>query len=406
MANTIKITDLAAKTAAAAFHAKGMLVQTVNREWEPEFKQSSYDPGATIRIKRPARFAVVDGAVASPEDITEDTVSLTVAQRNVSARWTTLEKQLSIGNKKGLADRVFKPMANRLVRKVETYIAETIAKGALLDAGNTPGTIPGAFSVVADGMARIGEQLPPDMDEIFGAFSYTANSRLLNNIKSLPNPSTTISNAFTKGQIKNVAGVNFFPSQSIYRLANGTGVNSDTSLSVTLIAGATQTMTSVGASKTFLAGQAFTISTVFAVDPETQTALPSLKVFRLSADATSTGGGALTVVLTESIVLTGNQKNVSGTGTSGDAVTWFNGGSSGALSYQNLIYHRDAFAFVALPMALPEQEGLASIKTVEGISIRAEIVRDGTNDQEFMRMDALFGGVLVRPEWAAVAWGE
>lgn len=405
MSNTITTTDLAARTAAAAFHAKGMLVNTVNRDWEPEFKQSSYEPGTSIRIRRPARFSVVDGAVASPEDITEDTVTLTVAQRNVSARWTTIEKQLKLNPSK-LADRVFKPMANRLVRKVETYIAQTMALGALLDAGNTPGVVPGAYSVMSDGMARIMEQLPPDMDNIYGAFTPSAQSKLLNNVKQLANPSSEISNVFTKGRLKNIAGVNFFPTQSIYRLANGTGVNSDTSLSVALIAGTTQTMTSVGASKTFLAGQAFTIPDVFAVDPETGTALPSLKVFRLSADATSSGGGALTVVLTESVVLTGNNKNVSSAGAGSGAVVWYNGSASGALSYQNLIYHKDAFAFVALPMALPEQDGLASNKTVEGITIKAEIVRDGTNDQEFMRMDALFGGVLVRPEWVAVAWGE
>jgi len=42
MANTIITTDLAAKEAVAEFHTEGMLVNTVDRGWEPEFKQSEF----------------------------------------------------------------------------------------------------------------------------------------------------------------------------------------------------------------------------------------------------------------------------------------------------------------------------------------------------------------------------
>ncbi len=405
MANTLITTDLAAKEAVAEFHTEGMLVNTVDRGWEPEFKQSGYQPGTSIRVRRPARFSVVQSSVATPENIVEDSLTMTVLPYNVSVLWTDLEKQLSLNPEK-LAERVLRPMANALVAKAETVIAQTAAEGSTLDAGNTPGTVAGAFLSISDAVARLSEQRIPQMGEIFGAHSYTALSKLLDNTKALSNPTTQISNQYITGKVKNIAGVNMFGSPSIYRLANGTGVNSDASLSVILIAGTTQTMTSVGVSKTFLKGQAFTIVDVFEVDPQTKTQLPKLKVFRLAADATSTGGEALTVVLTEAVVLTGSTKNVSGAGAGGVAVTWLNGGAAGALSYQNLIYTPKAIAAVFLPPIMPEIKGLASMKTLDGIPVKTEFWRDGGNHQEYLRMDILLAVKVLRGNWIVTNWGE
>lgn len=405
MANTIITTDLAAKEAVAEFHTEGMLTNTVDRGWEPEFKQSGYQPGTSIRVRRPARFSVVQSSVATPEAIVEDSLTMTVLPYNVSTLWTDLEKQLSLNPEK-LAERVLRPMANALVAKCETVIAQTMAEGSTLDAGNTPGTVPGSFLSVSDAMARLSEQRVPQMGEIFGAHSYTAISKLMDNTKALANPTTQLSNQYITGKMKNMAGVNMFGSPSIYRLTNGTGVNSDASLSVILVAGTTQTMTSVGVSKTFLKGQAFTIADVYEVDPQTKATLPKLKVFRLAADATSTGAEALTVVLTESVVLTGSTQNVSGAGAGGQAVTWYNGGSSGAKSYQNLIYTPKAVAAVFLPPVMPEIKGLASMKTLDGIPVKTEFWRDGGNHQEYLRMDILLAVKVLRGNWIVTNWGE
>lgn len=406
MSNTIKITDLCAKDGAAAFETEAAFFHTLDRGWEPEFKQSSYSPGDTIRIKRSARFNAVESAVATPEDIVEDTISVTLRQFNVSTRWTDLEKQLSLTPSK-LSERVFQPLGQELVATVEATIAEIMAKNSLLDAGNSPGSVLGAPRAIADAVARIREQRCPMSEDIYAALSYTAKAALWDNTKNLSDPAGRISNEYAMARMKNIAGANAFSTPSIYRLVNGTGVNSDASLSVILIAGATQTMTSVGASKTFLAGQAFTISDVFEIDPQTGTALPSLKVFRLSASATSTGGEALTVVLTEAVVLTGSLKNVSGAGAGSVAATWFNGTASGKSSYQNLIYHKKSVALIALPLALPEgNAGLAQMKTIDGIPVKSEFWRDAGNHREYIRQDVLIGIGILRGNWIATGWGE
>lgn len=405
MASNIITTDLAAKEAVAEFHTEGQFINTVDRGWEPEFKQSGYQPGTSIRMRRPARFSVVQSSVATPEAIVEDSVTMTVLPYNVSTLWTDLEKQLSLNPEK-LTERVLRPMSNALLAKAESVIAQTMAESSTLDAGNTPGVAPTGPRSVSDGMARLMEQRVPQAGEIFGGFSYTAMSGLWDNTKALPNPTTQISNQYLTGKLKNIAGVNMFGSPSIYRLTNGTIVNSDASLSVILIAGTTQTMTSVGASKTVTAGMAFTIADVFEIDPQTRTTLPKLKVFRVAAAATSTGGEALTITITESVVLTGSTRNVSGAGAGGAVVTWLNATAASTTSFQNLIWTPKAVAVCFLPPAMPEIKGLASMKTLDGIPVKSEFWRDGGNHQEYLRMDILMAVKVLRGNWIVTDWGE
>jgi hypothetical protein len=63
-------------------------------------------------------------------------------------------------------------------------------------------------------------------------------------------------------------------------------------------------------------------------------------------------------------------------------------------------------AFVALPLALPEIPGLATIRTYDGIPVKAEFWRDGGNSKEYLRMDILIGAVVTRGDWIATNWGE
>lgn len=406
MANAIVTTDLAAKSAVKGFVTKGKYLNTVDRSWEPEFKQTGYDPGTTIRLRRPARFTAVQSSTATPQDITEDTVSLTLLPYNVSVPWTDLEKQLSLRPEK-LEERVFKPMVNTLVAKVETVLAQTMAEGSILDAGNTPGTVPANFRSASDAMARLMEQRVPDEEEIFGGYSFTAQSGLLDNTKALPNPTTQIGNQFLTGKLKNIAGVNVFGSPSVYRLTNGTILNSSTPLiNGAVSSGSSVVMDAAGVSKTVTKGMAFTVANVYEVDPQTYTTLPKLKVFRVAAATTTDGSGNLTVTVTEPIYTTGTLKNVSAALADNAAVTWYNGGSASSTSYQNLIYSPASTAAVFLPPTMPEIKGLASIKTYDGIPVKAEFWRDAQNHQEYLRMDILLGVKVVRGNWIATAWGE
>lgn len=404
MANVLATTDLCAKDGAAAFETEAAFFPTLDRSWEPEFKQSSYSPGDRIRIKRTARFNAVESSIASPEDIVQDTVEVVLRQFNVSTRWTDLEKQLSM---KKLSEDVFQPLGQELVATVESTIAEVMAKGSLLDAGNTPGSVLGAPRTIADAVSRIREQRCPMNEDIFGALTYTAKAALWDNTKSLSDPSAKMSNEYMAARMKNIAGANCFATPSIYRLTNGTIVNSDVSLSVILIAGATQTMTSVGVSKTVTAGMQFTIPDVFEIDPQTGTSLPSLKMFRVAAAATSTGGEALTITLTEPVVLTGSNRNVSGPGAGGQTVTWYGATAASRSFYQNLFYHKKSVALIALPLALPEgNAGLAAMKTINGIPVKSEFWRDAGNHKEYIRQDVLIGIGILRGNWIATGWGE
>lgn len=410
MPNTIIISDLAAKTAAAEFETEGMAIQTTDRSWEPEFKQSGYQPGTSIRIRKPTRFTSFQSETATVNNITEEYAVVTLLQYGVATLWSDVEKQLKIDPKK-LDERVLKPMANELVSKVELTILQTMANYSLMDAGSTPGTAPGTFRIAADGYARLQEQRAGMANETFGAYSYTAQAATLDGTKALFNPTTSLSNQYVTGRLKNIAGVNMYASPSVYRLTNGTILNSDTPLINGVLGagsnvGTTVIIKSAGASKTITAGMAFTVAGVTGIDPQSKTNLPSLKVFRVLTATSTDGSGDATLTITEAMVISGTTQNMSGVSGTDAAVTWYNGTVS-ASSYQNLIYKKASTAVVCLPLSLPEgNNGLASIRNINGISVKSEFWRDAGNSKEYLRMDLLLGIVVLRPEWIATAWGE
>jgi hypothetical protein len=56
-----------------------------------------------------------------------------------------------------------------------------------------------------------------------------------------------------------------------------------------------------------------------------------------------------------------------------------------------MIFHRNAFALVMVPMIRPEGAVKCSRMSHKGISVRVIPVYDGTNDNNAWRLDVLYG---------------
>ena len=89
--------------------------------------------------------------------------------------------------------------------------------------------------------------------------------------------------------------------------------------------------------------------------------------------------------------------------TSADAVT-FIGGVSTAYP-QNLVYHKDAIAFVTADLLLPRGVDMASRQVHNGISLRIVRQYDINNDRFPCRIDVLYGYAVIRPQMAVRLWG-
>lgn len=148
-------------------------------------------------------------------------------------------------------------------------------------------------------------------------------------------------------------------------------------------------------------GTVFTVNGVYDCHPETKQAYSHLKQFTVIA---TSAGGALTV--SPPTYLTGAKKNVAAADGSNLATTDFNSktltfvGAASTTYRQNLMYHKDAFAFVTADLPIMDDAHKCVRRTQDGISLRVWQASDIRNDELLMRIDILYGFKTLRPEWS------
>jgi hypothetical protein len=147
------------------------------------------------------------------------------------------------------------------------------------------------------------------------------------------------------------------------------------------------------------AGDVITIAGVYAVNPASKETLPFLRQFTVVADANSGAStGPATLTISPPIITSGSQKTCSAAPADDAVITVLGTGGTGYR--QNMIFHRNAFAFVSVPMALPASEPLSTRESYKGISLRLVPDFDHENDIENWRFDVLFGVKAIDPRLA------
>jgi hypothetical protein len=153
---------------------------------------------------------------------------------------------------------------------------------------------------------------------------------------------------------------------------------------------------------TVKAGSVFTISGVNAVHPITKADLGFLQQFVVTADVTETSVNSVTLAISPSIyyTTTDSRQNVTAAPVDETGLIVFVGAASTAYK-QDLLFHKDAFRMVSVPLVLPVNAEFAAQETYKGITVA--IVRDFDILKRRMitRIDFLGGFAATRPEWAA-----
>ena len=149
-------------------------------------------------------------------------------------------------------------------------------------------------------------------------------------------------------------------------------------------------------------GDTFTIAGVYAVNPQNRQAYGSNKLRNFVVNtAVSGSGGTISVNVSPAIITAGQFQNVSIPSTSATAaVTFFN--SSGTVSPQNIIMHRNAFTLAVADLELPEGVHFAGRASDKEIGLSMRVVRQYTinNDSIPTRLDVLYGWANLYPELA------
>jgi hypothetical protein len=397
----------------------------VYRAYESEFPGSP-KKGGTVTIRKPVKFTVTKSRVRTSSVITENSITMTVStQAHVSWAFESAQLALTIEE---ISDRYIRPAASVLANVVDGDLC-ALYKDIYNSVWQTSFTEPNAFLVLSKALQRLDEEAAPQ-DERCVVLNPGANWAIANALTNLyvQEPATK---ALRKGLLGSLGNCEVYMDQNVkvhtagsvgdtastnsdmmrVGLTGATGIPGGTLYGTTgrslVIWPAPGTATS-GTAFAFLQGDVFEVANVYAVNPMSGESTGVRRQFVVTADAaivdTTTGSGNyVTVAIEPPICNTGPYKTVSTIPAAG-AIGYFYANRQKTYP-QNLVFHKNAFALVMVPLEKPDGAWGATV-TEDGFSIRVVKDYDIDNDLNTIRLDILYGVKTIYPELAVRLWGK
>ena len=378
-----------------------VITRTVNRQYDDSFAVEGAKIGSTLRIRLPDRALVTDGAALQVQDDNEQFTTLTVSsQKHIGVNFTSAELTMQLDD---FAERVLKPRISQLASSIDADVAN--AYKSIFQSVGTPGTTPATSLVLLQAQQKLNESAAV-MSPRYATVNPAANAGLVEGMKGLFNPVSTISRQFKNGLMgEGILGLEELNmSQSIKQHTTGSRTGAHTVTATVSTQGqATINITGTG-TQTLAQGDVFTIAGVYAVNPQTRESTGSLQQFVVTEAATAVAGAYTDVKISPAIYTSSNAlATVDSFPQSGAAVTFL--GSASTQYPQNLVYHKDAISFATADLLLPQGVDMASRQVHNGISLRVVRQYDINNDRLPCRIDVLYGFSTIRPPMAVRMWG-
>jgi hypothetical protein len=408
MANSILTPSVIAKEALMQFKNGMGFSRNVEKSYSKDFGKKGAKIGSSEKIRKPNRFTVTNGASYTAQDVTEDSVTLTIdTQKHVGFDFLSSDLTLSIDE---FADRYLKPSALALVNQVDID-GQALAAKSVANAVGTAATTPSALVTYLQAMQKIQESSGPMDDNYSYNINPAASTKIVDALKGLFADQSEISKQYKRGLMGVAAGGEWNLSQNLY--SHTSGQRGGTPLiNGTTATGASSIVTdgwTASAANRVKAGDVFTIANVYKVNPITKQSTGVLQQFVATADAASDGSGNATISISPTIYSSGSLQNVdslpadnAALSFSGDAVV-----GASAVTVSNILMHKEAFALAFVPLEKPEGVHFSAVETdpETGISLRVVRDYDFSNDKFRCRMDVLYGWKELRPEWACQILG-
>jgi hypothetical protein len=378
-----------------------VITRTVNRQYDSSFAQEGAKIGSTLRIRLPDRALVTDGAALQVQDDNEQFTTLTVAsQKHIGVNFTTAELTMQLDD---FAERVLKPRISQLASSIDADVANSFQN--IFQSVGTPGTTPGTSLVLLQAQQKLNEAAAV-MSPRYATVNPAANAALVEGMKGLFNPVSTISKQFKSGLMgEGILGYEELNmSQSIKQHTTGSRTGAHTVTTTVSSQGATTIAITGTGTQTIKKGDVFTIAGVYAVNPQTRESTGSLQQFVVTEDVTAAAGAYAAVSISPAIYTASHAlATVDSFPQASAAITFL--GSASTQYPQNLIYHRDAITFATADLVMPQGVDMASRQVHNGISLRVVRQYDINNDRMPCRVDVLYGYSVIRPQMAVRMWG-
>lgn len=403
MADSILTPTVIAKEALTQLDNNLQAGNLVYRDYEAEFGPTKI--GATVTIRRPVQFTVSDGATLALQDVQEGSLTLSVdTQKHVGFDFLTTDLTLTISD---FSTRYIKPAMIQLANKIDSDVL-----GLYKYVNNWVGTPGQTINSITDwnvGAQRLAERSVPMDGNVSGVLTPSDWYGLSGSLSGLYIENVA-SQALKGAKLPQLSGIDVYMDQNIP--AHTVGTFAGTPLMTVTTAGAADvtygaaltTMTSVittdgWTSTTLNAGDVFTMSNVYAVNHVTKATLDYLQPF-VVMNQTADTGGTITMTVYPAVITSGPYKTVSQSPVNNTTITMV--GSSATAYRQNIVFHRDAFALVMVPIvAPPSNSGVAfSSQTYKGLTVSYASQFDITNYRQVYRFDVLYGVKAVDPRLA------
>jgi hypothetical protein len=399
MANSFLTDDMITLEALSIFKNSLAAANHCDRKFEGLFGQKDglSNTSSSIRIRKPNQYTVRTGATFSAQDITDDSVTLTIGtQIGVDTSITSAAMALSLSS---FSEQIIRPQVTLLAN----YVDNTIMSGAFNSVYNsvgTPGTVPSALSTYLDAGAKLDEYACPRDGQRAVVIGPQMQSNVVDALKGLFETRGKISSQYDSGEMGKAVGFNWQMDQNTTARTSG-ALGGTPLIKGTISTGATSITTDGWTASTLVVaeGDVFTIADVYSVNPVGKTSTGQLQQFVVTAAGTSDGSGDLTISVSPSIISTGATQTVSALPADNAALTFASGVS--VSSAQGMAWHKSAIALAFAELQKPQGVDQASVKTDKQIGVSMRFVRQWDVDSDVFksRFDVLFGYKVVRPEW-------
>jgi hypothetical protein len=396
------------------------VVRNMNREYEKTFGRKGNKQGDTLSVLKPQRFTVSHRLQYDPQPIQNIKVPVKVDQiSQVAYDWDSVEKTLSLDD---AVARYGRPAAIAMANDVNMRAAQFIAQQSFNWVG-TPGTVPTSMAtylaaedlMVAQGMGQ-NETLHCIVNRKMSSAYIDAN-------KALFNDQRLIGQQQREGRVQNQVGYEWDIDQTIYTHTVGalggtplidgtqpTSTEGNNGTTLFLFKGVGSTVTGI-----YKLGDKFTVAGVYSVHPQTRVSTGYLQQFSVLQDVNSVSTAA-TVLAAPGITPSGQYQNVNAIPADGAEVQFWAGAtgtpnaSAAKVFNCGLVFHRDAFTFLSVPLENPDP-GMGAIVAQHrdpdtGFDLSVIRAFDGVNRKEINRVDALWGLGWLYRELATVVVGS
>ena len=413
MANNLLTISMITNKALMILENSLVIGNSVNREYDDQFAVTGGKIGATVNVRKPARFIGTTGPNLAVEDFYESSVPVTLnTQFHVDTQFTTQDLALSLDL---FSERVINPMMAAISNKIDRDVAVSVKNNTANIVG-VPGTAPtGLLTYLNAGAYLDAEGAPRDGRRSCIVEQFTS-AAIVDSLKGLFLPQTNIDKQFKRGLMgTDSGGMDWKMDQNVviqtfgaWATTAGT-LTANTSVNAGFVTSgwaSTSTITLTNSQTLNLnQGDTFTIAGVFGVNPQNRQSYGKLRNFVVTA-ATGGAAGTFSVTVSPAIITAGQFQNVVVTNASTTAaVTPFSAAGTTATAVsgaQNVLLHKNAYTLACADLALPEDVHFAGRASDKGAGLSIRLVRQYTinNDAIPTRADVLYGVAPLYPELA------